>query len=131
MTSIPVFLEVDTPDWTLAKCRGVGNDLFFPSRGESTKEAIAVCETCPIKVDCLEYALDAHELHGIWGGTSERQRRRLRRGRAPRPRAIKHGTYGGYQQHRRRGEPACADCLQANAVKCAAFKAARRIGRGS
>jgi WhiB family redox-sensing transcriptional regulator len=62
-------------------CRGVDPDLFFPERGESTKEAKGVCETCPIKRHCLEYAVQGVEKFGIWGGKSERERRRIRRER--------------------------------------------------
>jgi WhiB family redox-sensing transcriptional regulator len=65
-----------------ANCLGVDPDLFFPERGASTREAKAVCGGCEVKADCLEYALDNGEKFGIWGGLSERERRRLRRQRA-------------------------------------------------
>jgi WhiB family redox-sensing transcriptional regulator len=60
----------------LANCLGVDPDLFFPERGASTKEAKEVCR------GCLEYALGNGEKFGIWGGMSERERRRIRRQRA-------------------------------------------------
>ena len=66
----------------LANCLGVDPDLFFPERGASTKEAKAVCRACVVREDCLEYALENSEKFGIWGGLSERERRRLRRARA-------------------------------------------------
>ncbi len=66
----------------LAHCQGVDPELFFPERGESSKEAKAVCLGCVVKVDCLEYALQNGEKFGIWGGLSERERRRLKRQRA-------------------------------------------------
>jgi WhiB family transcriptional regulator, redox-sensing transcriptional regulator len=53
--------------------------LFFPRRGESTKAARALCSGCPVRADCLEYAIANREQFGIWGGTSERERRKLRR----------------------------------------------------
>ena len=56
--------------------------LEFPKRGASTREAKSVCAGCEVKDDCLEYALVNGEKFGIWGGLSERERRRLRRQRA-------------------------------------------------
>lgn len=65
-----------------ANCLGVDSDLFFPERGASTREAKEVCRGCVVKDDCLEYALSNGEKFGIWGGMSERERRRIRRARA-------------------------------------------------
>jgi WhiB family transcriptional regulator, redox-sensing transcriptional regulator len=65
-----------------ANCLGVDPDLFFPERGASTKEAKAVCRGCEVRAECLEYALSHGEKFGIWGGLSERERRRVRRQRA-------------------------------------------------
>ncbi len=62
-------------------CLGVDPDLFFPERGASTKEAKEVCMGCVVRLECLEFALETNEKFGIWGGLSERQRRRLRRQR--------------------------------------------------
>jgi WhiB family redox-sensing transcriptional regulator len=66
----------------LANCLGVDPDLFFPERGASTKEAKEVCRGCVVRDQCLEYALANGEKFGIWGGMSERERRRIRRQRA-------------------------------------------------
>ena len=66
----------------LANCLGVDPDLFFPERGASTKEAKEVCRGCIVRTQCLEYALVHSEKFGIWGGMSERERRRIRRQRA-------------------------------------------------
>lgn len=69
-------------DWTdAAACLGLDPDLFFPERGEDVAPAKAVCAGCPVREDCLDYALDNGERHGIWGGLSERERRRIRRDR--------------------------------------------------
>jgi WhiB family redox-sensing transcriptional regulator len=69
-------------DWQArAQCNGVDPDLFFPERGQSTREAKNVCRVCVVRDECLEYALDNGEKFGIWGGMSERERRRLRRAR--------------------------------------------------
>src|SRR5689334_21659762 len=65
-----------------ANCLGVDPDLFFPERGASTREAKEVCRGCVVREDCLEYALQNSEKFGIWGGMSERERRRIRRQRA-------------------------------------------------
>lgn len=65
-----------------ANCLGVDPDLFFPERGASTREAKEVCRGCVVREDCLEYALQNGEKFGIWGGMSERERRRIRRQRA-------------------------------------------------
>ena len=65
-----------------ANCMGVDPDLFFPERGASTREAKEVCRGCVVRADCLEYALANGEKFGIWGGLSERERRKIRRRRA-------------------------------------------------
>jgi WhiB family transcriptional regulator, redox-sensing transcriptional regulator len=75
--------ESDGKNWQdEANCLGVDPDLFFPERGASTREAKEVCRGCVVRLDCLEYALVNGEKFGIWGGLSERERRRLRRQRA-------------------------------------------------
>jgi WhiB family transcriptional regulator, redox-sensing transcriptional regulator len=71
-----------------ANCMGVDPDLFFPERGASTREAKEVCRGCIVRDECLEYALANGEKFGIWGGLSERERRRLRRQRAMQRRAA-------------------------------------------
>src|ERR1700728_389916 len=65
-----------------ANCMGVDPELFFPERGASTREAKEVCRGCVVREDCLEYAVANGEKFGIWGGLSERERRRIRRRRA-------------------------------------------------
>ncbi|MDH4168598.1 MAG: WhiB family transcriptional regulator [Acidimicrobiia bacterium] len=78
-----VLPEPDEPVWQdYANCLGVDPDLFFPERGASTREAKEVCRGCVVQEDCLEYALRNGEKFGIWGGMSERERRRIRRQRA-------------------------------------------------
>ena len=67
---------------SLAACRGLDTELFFPGRGESAPEATAVCAACVVRAECRNYAVETRQLFGIWGGTSERQRRRLRAERA-------------------------------------------------
>jgi len=74
-----------------ANCMGVDPDLFFPERGASTKEAKEVCRGCVVRDDCLEFALRNSEKFGIWGGMSERERRRVRRARALAARSVTAG----------------------------------------
>lgn len=91
-------LALSRPDleWQAdAACRGADPDLFFPERGESTREAKEICGICPVRRVCLEHALAHGERHGIWGATSERERRSLRRDnnttrKAQPPRALTH-----------------------------------------
>ena len=71
-----------------ANCAGVDPELFFPDRGASTREAKAVCQACVVRVECLDYALDHSEKHGIWGGRSERERRRMREARNRERRSV-------------------------------------------
>jgi WhiB family redox-sensing transcriptional regulator len=72
----------DQPWRARANCRGIDPQLFFPERGEDQTNAKAVCAGCQVRLHCLVAGLDEH--HGIWGGTSERERRRLRRNRSQR-----------------------------------------------
>ncbi len=75
--------SISTGSWhDDANCLGVDPDLFFPERGASTREAKEVCKGCVVREDCLEFALANGEKFGIWGGMSERERRRIRRQRA-------------------------------------------------
>ncbi len=62
-----------------ALCAQTDPEAFFPEKGGSTREAKRVCETCEVKRECLEYALEMDERFGIWGGLSERERRRLKK----------------------------------------------------
>jgi WhiB family redox-sensing transcriptional regulator len=75
----------ETPDeyaWMLqARCRGASPSEFFPSDGLAVESAQHICVHCPVKSECLEYAL-AHRIeHGVWGGASEREGRRILRRR--------------------------------------------------
>ena len=63
-----------------ALCAQTDPEAFFPEKGGSTREAKRICLGCEVKDSCLEYALANDERFGIWGGLSERERRRLKRG---------------------------------------------------
>ncbi len=62
-----------------ALCAQTDPEAFFPEKGGSTRDAKRICTTCEVKAECLEYALQNDERFGIWGGLSERERRKLRR----------------------------------------------------
>lgn len=64
---------------TEALCAQTDPEAFFPEKGGSTRDAKKVCSSCTVRADCLEYALKNDERFGIWGGMSERERRRLRK----------------------------------------------------
>lgn len=74
-------LGLEWPAWQKkGACRGTDPDLFFPERGASTRDAKEVCRGCKVRLECLEWALERGEKQGIWGGLSERERRKIRRG---------------------------------------------------
>lgn len=83
-------LEYEARWQDLAACKGMDPTLFFgPEHAETVKEkrdreetAKAVCVRCPVKQECLEYALEAREAYGIWGGMTELERKALLRRRA-------------------------------------------------
>ena len=60
----------DTTWMDHAACLGMDPELFHPRRGESTKPAKAVCATCPVQTDCLQWALKTRQHWGVWGGRS-------------------------------------------------------------
>lgn len=64
-----------------AACRGVDPNVFFPLADEEAGSAKAICATCPVRDDCLDYALATRQGDGVWGGLTEVERRRLRRRR--------------------------------------------------
>ena len=86
MTSEPIYLAALGDDdggllsWQeQALCAQTDPEAFFPEKGGSTREAKRICVGCDVKAECLEYALASDERFGIWGGLSERERRRLKR----------------------------------------------------
>ena len=83
-------LETDARWQDVSACKGMDPTIFFgPEHPETVKEkrdreeaAKAVCDTCPVKQECLEYALEAREGYGIWGGLTELERKARQHGRA-------------------------------------------------
>jgi WhiB family transcriptional regulator, redox-sensing transcriptional regulator len=64
-----------------AACRGLDPDIFYPSSDEDADVAKSICAMCPVREACLEYALANRERDGVWGGATERERRRMIRQR--------------------------------------------------
>ena len=74
-----LFEAVDQ-DWQeQALCAQTDPEAFFPEKGGSTRQAKRICRACGVRDECLEFALEHDERFGIWGGLSERERRRLKR----------------------------------------------------
>ena len=105
-----------------AACADTDTSVFFTVRGASTEPAKAICADCPVRTECLEYALQDDSLFGVWGGLSRRQRVSINRQRrkadgdhrrCPREKPIKHGTYNGYRMHMARGIDPCDYCIEA------------------
>lgn len=70
------------PEWMAeGLCAQVDMDLHFPEKGGSTADAKRICRACPVRAECLQYALEHDERYGVWGGVSERERRKLARPR--------------------------------------------------
>jgi WhiB family transcriptional regulator, redox-sensing transcriptional regulator len=84
-------------DWrSRAACLSADPDLFFPisSSGparDQVAKAKAICAGCQVRQECLKYALTTHQIHGVWGGTSEKERQLLRSLKAQTARALARG----------------------------------------
>jgi hypothetical protein len=78
--SKPGVAEATIGPWTArAQCAETDPELFFPPKGDPATAARAICRRCPVREDCLAYALDAGEEYGIWGGLDPAERNNLRR----------------------------------------------------
>jgi WhiB family redox-sensing transcriptional regulator len=64
-----------------AACRGLDPLIFYPATDEEAEDAKDVCDGCPVREACLEHALAVREKEGVWGGATERERRRIIRQR--------------------------------------------------
>jgi WhiB family redox-sensing transcriptional regulator len=71
--------ETSWMDWAI--CPEVDPEIFFPGQGGSLRAVKAICRQCPVREECLEYALERPELEGVWAGTGERERRLIRAAR--------------------------------------------------
>ena len=117
-------LRVPPADWRwLALCAQVGGDLFFPEKGESARPAKAICARCTVRRPCLEFALEHEIRHGIWGGLSDHQRRRLTAGT---PRMCRNGLHPMDEVNARVGEDGHETCRACRAAGQRRFEAARK-----
>ena len=122
-------LSAGRPAWSAdAACREHPEVDFYPGRGEDARPAKLVCSGCLVREECLGYALANGDQHGVWGGLSERERRRVRQGRrsptfTPPAPPLAHGTRGCYAKGCRRPE-----CVAANRVYARGVAARRRAG---
>lgn len=64
----------DLPWREWAACLGHDHKVFFPERGQTTRAAKAVCQSCPVMIECLEFALETRQKFGVWGGMGETDR---------------------------------------------------------
>lgn len=64
-----------------ARCKGIDPEVFYPVSDEDSDEAKSICGECPVRLQCLEYAIVARERDGVWGGATEKERRRIIRQR--------------------------------------------------
>lgn len=72
----------DHIDWrSLGACRGLDPTIFYPDDDDDAQDAKEVCASCDVRVACLEHALSQREKVGVWGGATERERRRIQRQR--------------------------------------------------
>jgi len=88
---------------TDALCAQTDPDAFYPEMGASVRQAKAVCAACPVRAECLDWALTNGERFGVWGGRSERERRAITRGTTTVCPDCGQLFYGqtGYNTHRR------------------------------
>lgn len=83
--NIRITSSVSGEDWRVsAACRDSDPDLFFPIGNtgpaiEQIASAKAICETCDVQIDCLNFAIETNQDSGVWGGTDEEERRKLRK----------------------------------------------------
>jgi WhiB family redox-sensing transcriptional regulator len=75
-------VSIEDIEWRkLGACRGLDASVFYPDEDDDAEVAKQVCEGCGVRVACLEYALNSREKAGVWGGATERERRRIIRQR--------------------------------------------------
>lgn len=71
--------DYDSMAWAeQGACRGSKSSLWFPEPGKNAPHALAICKECPVRAECLDYAMVNGERFGVWGGTTEKDRRKLR-----------------------------------------------------
>ena len=119
------------PDWQAeAACHGMGNALFFADKGDNrpVAEAKAVCASCGVVEECLQWAINTGSRHGIFGGLTPRERQGMKYGKGVR--VVRCGSLGGEAKHRRNGEKPCVPCAEARREYQRRTTAAMRLRRG-
>jgi WhiB family redox-sensing transcriptional regulator len=120
-------------DWREdAACLSLPTEWFYIEHATRPLPVVSdACGSCPVSTECLDHALH-FEAFGFWAGTSERERRRLRRLRGIRleqPKAMRApmgcGTDAGFQAHHRRGEVPCEGCLHAHSARKSRYPTSR------
>jgi WhiB family redox-sensing transcriptional regulator len=108
----------DAQNWRHdASCAQTDPEAFFVGKGGDPRPAKKICNLCPVVEPCLMHALQRGEA-GIWGGTTERERRHLAKERGIAPiQHWEHGDPGGAARHRREGTTPCAICLRTETVQ--------------
>lgn len=100
---------IDVPHWmAAAACIDHDPELFFPEQGGTTRPAKAICDLCPVKAECLDYALRWRIKFGVWGGATTFERSKMRKP----PQIVvmpEHGTTARYARGCK-----CAGCMAAN-----------------
>lgn len=113
-----------------ALCAQADPEAFFPEKGGAVRPAQAICARCPVREECLEYALENGERFGMWGGVSERARRQLAKDRGITYDGLKPcGTLAAYRRHIRDGEEPCGLCTAKNTEQSDIARAERRAAR--
>lgn len=74
---IPIPITEERPWVVFSACKDKDPNLFFPEDRKGANEAIAICGTCPVRTECLEYAIETDIRYGVWGGLTSKERRRL------------------------------------------------------
>lgn len=105
-----------------AACRDRGNDDFYNDDRQFL--GCGVCAGCPVRPECLAYAMNREERHGVWGGLTVELRRSLATNGG-----TAHGTYAGAKLHRRRKEPLCVPCRDASNAYDREWKRTHRKGQ--
>jgi WhiB family redox-sensing transcriptional regulator len=105
---------VNHEEWTdAALCAEVGGDAWFPEQGMLPTYAKSICAQCPVRLDCLAYALRTRQAYGVWGGLTERERRDLK---PDFPREVGNTRCSNgheYARFGRRDDGSCAECVRA------------------
>lgn len=111
-----------------AACNPDTGHLFFPTAGQHSGKAKAICEGCPVISECKDYAIKSPNLlRGVWGGMSEAELHDARRKAGTKVKQpLECGTPAGYRAHYREGQVPCAACRRAAAIERARYRAEKK-----